>query len=531
MRFGPLVALLATACASTQSAHRPDGPIAHAAWFEGSVEQAFTAAQQQHKPIFLYWGAAWCPPCNQIKAEVFSTPEFAELMKTVVPVYLDGDSERAQLWGEKLRVSGYPTLLMLRADGTELMRMGEFVELSEFTTAFKSALAANRPTSEIVAQALAGKATQDEWNILAYASWDEATGVELATRLKLFLAAPASLIVEQSVIAAKLLESASVTPPDSAEAKEIRAHRKELLDAMFPPFDAAVVAARSTIVGMSQEIIVWLFPDAADPERKVAIEKWVRAADFVGSDPKVSVSTRLLSVVPSFHLWRLQHPKQPLPKEVVQDVEDAVDHAVVSATTPYLHHAVISDAAEILVDVGDSQRARALLLRELKNTDTPWYYQASLARLEMKAANEAAALEWSGKARETAQGNATRLQWIALDLALNAQSKQPDRDQRVAKLLREFYEVAFALPDGFSGRNAVRAGSFGKALGDWRKSPPISTVVHKSRELCLDRARQVYPDACDLWIGGCISRAPSLRKDFLPCEVHFQRLYRSLMAQ
>lgn len=30
-------------------------------WFQGSIEAAFTYAQAVDKPLFLYWGAIWCP--------------------------------------------------------------------------------------------------------------------------------------------------------------------------------------------------------------------------------------------------------------------------------------------------------------------------------------------------------------------------------------------------------------------------------------------------------------------------------------
>jgi len=33
------------------------------AWFDGSIDQAFALARAQDKPLFLYWGAVWCPPC------------------------------------------------------------------------------------------------------------------------------------------------------------------------------------------------------------------------------------------------------------------------------------------------------------------------------------------------------------------------------------------------------------------------------------------------------------------------------------
>ena len=68
-------------------------------WFEGSVDEAFAEAKATDKPIYLYWGAVWCPPCYAISATVFKSPEFLERSKLFVPVYLDGDTERrAGVW-------------------------------------------------------------------------------------------------------------------------------------------------------------------------------------------------------------------------------------------------------------------------------------------------------------------------------------------------------------------------------------------------------------------------------------------------
>ena len=36
------------------------------AWFNGDVDAAFQSAQATRKPVLLYWGAQWCPPCYQL---------------------------------------------------------------------------------------------------------------------------------------------------------------------------------------------------------------------------------------------------------------------------------------------------------------------------------------------------------------------------------------------------------------------------------------------------------------------------------
>src|SRR5262245_19610280 len=65
------------------------------AWRNGDVDEAFAAAKAEGRPLFLYWGAVWCTPCNQVKATIFNRQDFIDRSRFFVPVYLDGDSKSA----------------------------------------------------------------------------------------------------------------------------------------------------------------------------------------------------------------------------------------------------------------------------------------------------------------------------------------------------------------------------------------------------------------------------------------------------
>src|SRR5690348_1713425 len=72
------------------------GHAAGIAWRKDDVDGAFRAAKSASKPLFLYWGAVWCTPCNQVKATLFDRQDFIERSRFFVPVYIVGDGPSAQ---------------------------------------------------------------------------------------------------------------------------------------------------------------------------------------------------------------------------------------------------------------------------------------------------------------------------------------------------------------------------------------------------------------------------------------------------
>jgi protein disulfide-isomerase len=111
-------------------------PPGKATWLS-DFDKAVLVAKEQKKDLLVdFTGSDWCGWCIRLDKEVFATPEFeAEAPKSYVLVSLDFPRgaeakakvprpERNQELQEQYGVQGFPTVLVLTADGEVLARSG-----------------------------------------------------------------------------------------------------------------------------------------------------------------------------------------------------------------------------------------------------------------------------------------------------------------------------------------------------------------------------------------------------------------------
>ncbi len=417
-------------------------------------------------------------------------------MQDVVPVYLDGDTAAAQVWGDKLEINGYPTLLILDSKKNELMRISESVSIEEFSAAFEAALASQQSFKEILARAVSGGATESDWRRLAYFSWLHSRGIDLSskelllTRQKLADLVPEQMTAERALLAARLLEAAAENaenPGTKAVVTTIKKNSNKYLAAMFVD-EAAMLAARSTLLNSGRLILNWSYDPSQTAQRRLMQQKWLVAVNRIAAAPRISTDTKLWTVFPEIEFFQMENPaeKSP-PKALVEKVKRAVEVADKAATTDHERQAVISGAGYLLRQVGEFDAASKLMTKELSKTASPWYYQSSLARLEAARGNKQKALAYSEQAWQSAKGRATKVQWLASDLELSIKLKS-DKDKqdqkRIEALLKAYYAMIFSLDDGFYGRNFTSLEKLSRDLKPLRREGNVSSIVKSYAANC-----------------------------------------------
>ena len=456
---------------------KPDG---------ASVDAIFTKAKAENKPVFLYWGAVWCPPCNQIKATVFNRPDFIERSKAFIPVYLDGDTPGAQKLGTQFKVRGYPTTILFRPDGTELTRLPGEVDAVQYMQLLSLGLAATQPMKETLAQALSKDEatpalTADDWRMLAFYSWDIDEGQ----------------LIPKKDLASTLTQLAKKCPTQFADtatrltlkATAIAAQEKRPgIDKAHVLTVAQSVLADPVRARENADVVIYYGNDIiasattkGSPEHAALLTSWNTALDRLMADDSLSKSDQLGAAQAKVSLAEVDGPLDPkLARDpaLVALARDAATKADKTITDKYERQSVMPSAAHLLSDVGLLDESDAMLKAELPKAVSPYYHMLVLSSNAKQRGDKAASLDWAEKAYAGSIGPATRMQWGSGYVA-KLVDMAPQDSARIEKAAEQIIGELDAAPETFYERNRRSLEKMGKLLSTWSQKGQHAPVLKK----------------------------------------------------
>jgi len=489
-------ALLFTAAWAAVAAATPGLPSSNVAWLaaatDADIARAFAQAKAQAKPVLLYWGATWCPPCNQLKATLFNRQDFAAQSKSFVAVHVDGDRPSAQKLGARFKVGGYPTMILFTPGGSEITRLPGAVDAPQVMALLQAGLADGRPIAAVLAEARAGKPiSANEWRMLSFHSWeiDESGLVARADRPAVLTELASKSQAQGDVeVTTRLWLKALAASDDGKGVKPDAALRQRVRGVLADPSLART--HMDVLIGGASDMAKVLTDDDT-AERALLVTQFDAALVRLQADTSLSRGDRVSALGERVGLARLGQPKEvtmpTLPPALVQEVRDLSMRMDREITDPYERMAVITAVAHMQGQAGLWTDSDALLKANLAKSHSPYYLMSQLGGNARKLGKTQEALRWYQQAYEKSQGPATRLQWGAgyvgalVDLA-------PADAVRIEKAAAEVFADAAKDPGAFHDRSARSLQRVGKRLMSWnadgRQAASMKRLQAKLDSLC-----------------------------------------------
>jgi thiol-disulfide isomerase/thioredoxin len=481
-----------TSTPASAASHAAVAPSANLPWHvvqsEAQIDAVLAKAKADGRPVFLYWGAVWCPPCNHVKATLFSRSDFAEVAKGFEAVFVDGDRPGAQKISSRFKVRGYPSMLVFNTAGEEISRLPGEADPQRYLQALSGSMASAVTVAELVAQALQGPKTSalapSHWQALANYAWDVDEG-QSSAKLKagntpaanilaaLFERAKASADVPIAVLDRLALKAMSMgtqaqTDWPAAQREALRSHAAAAL--LSEPRTAAL-----------RDLLAYqpwgLVDQACGGDQAASCAQNVKAslqAQFLATQQTApTVAADALDAIIELNLGTAKHPLGLLEgksrSEFVTQAAARLQALAQVSKDRYVRQALVPSIASSLAKMGDIAASNALLEAELGTSVAPYYHMLVLASNAKKQGEKAQAVQWYQRAWQTSTGPATRIQWGTSYLT-NLMDLAPDDQKTIERDAKVLLTEAIASNDALNGRNFRSLERVAAKVQTWAKT-------------------------------------------------------------
>jgi thioredoxin-like negative regulator of GroEL len=513
------VAVLAVACdqgvnlsadvdpadADPATAH-PEAPPG-IAWFGGGLDAAFDAADAADEPVLLYWGAEWCPYCADLEAHVFSREDVKQKLELFVPVYLDGDDPGAQRAADVFGVAGYPTVLALAPDRTELARIAGGMDLTQYAEMLDLVLGDLRPIDDIIGASETGPLSADDCRRLAYNGWPLA---DAASERTASLAATLADAAERCAGAGRIARARLIVYAMSFAVAEDGDEALPLVEELVGEM-RGIVADRKlagAIADALRELDERYFAAARahDPDGvRMLLDDWIAIMDAAATDPRYGHGDQLAAVRSKVEAVASLDPNG-IPQQMTDDARRRIDEALAEVGRSAARAGTANAAINLLVAIGDLDRARAIAEEGLEISSTPYYHMADLAWIDEMLGRYDDAVAWLEKAYHASNGPATRFQW-GTNYVRGLLRMRPEDDAAIRTAgLAVLSELDGS--DRIYRRTRGRLETLDSSLREWnadgRHDDVIAALRGRMSEICTGISAADEPDAhaaCTAFLG------------------------------
>jgi len=462
------------------SANKPKGVN----WHQGSVQEAIVQAKKQSRPLFLYWGAVWCPPCNQIKKTIFTKKEFHRESRHFINVYLDGDTPMAQKWGTHFGTVGYPTMMILNTSGDEVTRMPTGLNVTQYVQLMEKIRKNLLPIDQLVKKALSGKASVEDYQKLAGYSW----GQDFKMR-KTFLSKENKFTTFK-----ELYQKAPKNHPYINTHFFLRYHLEKVKNNESSPSkkeDAIdfsnILKSKESLQGNielltyhSKEFKKSFSKHLGDKEFK---KEYLKLMKSIRNDESRSLDERLSTLFVLIELNRKKN--KDLPSHVVNSINYWTKKVEQEATGSLERQATLSTAVWLLKISGQISKAKQLATRELEKSTSPYYLMRYLGKMEIDSGHQDKGLNWYKKAWLASKGHATSFEWGSSYL-INLLKLTPKNHDEIFKTSHKIFSELLTDKGAFYGRNSRRLDRIKKSFSKWKGLYPskFNKVLADIKNLC-----------------------------------------------